>query len=132
MIAEDDCPFCQKIKGPIEKLLFYNQDCVAFYDNYPISLGHVLIVPKKHVQNIYETMHAAQSEMADLVPTIMHRLQDKYPLITGFNVGMNIGESAGQTVEHAHIHVIPRYDEDIEDPRGGIRNIIPAKAKYWG
>lgn len=103
---------------------------VAFPDAYPVAEGHTLVVPRKQVASIYELNETEQSAVWDLVAEVRQRL------LTGlkpdaFNIGVNDGLAAGQTVEHAHVHIIPRRKGDVPDPRGGIRWIIDDKANYW-
>ena len=101
----------------------------SFYDKFPVSGGHALIVPKRLVANYFELTLKEQTAcwiVANKVKTI---LQEKYNP-DGFNVGININEDAGQTISHCHIHIIPRYIGDVENPRGGIRGVIPSKKEY--
>jgi diadenosine tetraphosphate (Ap4A) HIT family hydrolase len=102
---------------------------VAFFDGYPVSKGHALVVPRRHVVTIWdldEDEYADAFALAREVKNILYR-QFKPD---GFNIGVNSGEAAGQSVWHAHIHVIPRYTADVPNPRGGVRNIIPGKGNY--
>lgn len=101
----------------------------AFYDKYPVSKGHSLIVPKRQVSNYFDLSFKEQSACWFLVRLVKEFLQKNYAP-DGFNVGININEDAGQTVPHCHIHIIPRYKGDIENPRGGIRGVIPEKKDY--
>ena len=106
-----------------------NLHAFAIEDKFPVSLGHTLIIPKVHVPTIFDLSdqaYAACFELARLVRTL---LLNKYNA-NGFNLGTNCGEPAGQTIAHAHIHVIPRYSGDVPDPRGGIRHVIPGKGYY--
>ena len=101
----------------------------SFYDKFPVSEGHALIVPKRLVANYFELTLKEQTAcwiVANKVKTI---LQEKYNP-EGFNIGINVNEAAGQTIWHSHIHIIPRYDGDVENPRGGIRRVIPGKKLY--
>lgn len=102
----------------------------AFRDQYPISPGHTLIIPVRHVASLFELSADEQTEMWKLVAVIREQLQQEFTP-DGFNIGLNDGIAAGQTVMHAHIHVIPRYAGDVPDPRGGVRWVLPEKAKYW-
>ena len=95
-----------------------------------MTQGHTLVVPRRHVASIYELPADDQVALWALVGETRQRLQeDLQP--DGFNIGLNDGEAAGQTILHAHIHVIPRRNGDVGDPRGGVRWIIPEKARYW-
>jgi diadenosine tetraphosphate (Ap4A) HIT family hydrolase len=103
---------------------------VAIRDAYPVSEGHTLVVPSRHVTTIYELPATEQSIIWELVSEVRTRLlSDLRP--DGFNIGLTDGMAAGQTVMHAHVHVIPRWNGDVSDPRGGIRWVIPNKASYW-
>lgn len=107
-----------------------NEHAIAFADAYPVSNGHMLVVPRKHVGSIYELTAAEQSAVWDLIADVRQRLLLGLKP-DGFNIGVNDGLAAGQTVEHAHVHVIPRQEGEVADPRGGIRWIIADHAKYW-
>ena len=103
---------------------------VVMWCGFPVTEGHSLVVPKKHVASIYELSADEQAALWALVAEARQWLQDQsHP--DGFNIGVNDGAAAGQTVAHAHIHVIPRRTGDVPDPRGGIRWVIPDKARYW-
>ena len=106
-----------------------NKLAYAFYDGYPVSKGHMLIVPKRVVPEIFDLNDEEYRTCLDLIKDVKDYLIKKYNP-DGFNIGFNCGEDAGQTVFHAHIHVIPRYKGDIPNPRGGVRNIIPGKGNY--
>lgn len=121
------CQFCNL---PAGKTWFTTEQGVAIRDAFPISQGHTLVVPRAHVASLYDLPTEAQQALWAMVADARARLQQEFTP-EGFNIGINDGQAAGQTVMHAHIHVIPRYKGDIPDPRGGIRWIIPAKAKYW-
>lgn len=101
----------------------------SFYDKFPVSKGHSLIVPKRLVPNYFDLTSKEQTACWIVVNKVKTILQEKYNP-DGFNVGININEDAGQTISHCHIHIIPRYNGDIENPRGGIRSVIPSKKEY--
>jgi diadenosine tetraphosphate (Ap4A) HIT family hydrolase len=103
---------------------------LALWDGFPVSPGHALIVPKRHVASWFEATPEERRELIDTVEKVRAIIQEKHKP-HGFNVGWNDGPAAGQTVFHLHIHVIPRYAGDVEDPRGGVRWILPDRAKYW-
>ena len=127
-----ECPFCKiwESNGSHSfKVLVVGEHCVSILDQYPVSEGHCLIIPKRHVGSIDEL---GDMELKDLY-TVLH--QTKILLIEtylpdGFNIGINEGEAAGQTVPHLHIHLIPRYEGDVVCPRGGVRGVIPSKKEY--
>jgi diadenosine tetraphosphate (Ap4A) HIT family hydrolase len=107
-----------------------NDHAAAFPDAFPVSPGHCLIVSRRHEANFLALTVEEQAGIWSLVAAVrLYIEQSSAP--DGYNIGINVGEAAGQTVAHAHLHVIPRYRADVPDPRGGIRWIIPAKAQYW-
>ena len=122
-----DCPFCQ-----LEQLniVAANNFAVAVYDRSPVNPGHALIIPRRHFVSFFEATQEEQNGMLELLSE-MHQilLREREP--SGFNIGINDGAAAGQTVMHLHIHLIPRYAGDTADPRGGVRWIFPHKAMYW-
>jgi diadenosine tetraphosphate (Ap4A) HIT family hydrolase len=104
-----------------------NDHSLAFYDDFPVTPGHSLIVPSRHITSFFEATREEQAALFDLVAEMRQRLMtERNP--DGFNIGINDGAAAGQTVMHLHIHLIPRYAGDTEDPRGGVRWIMPVKA----
>ncbi|WP_372847049.1 HIT family protein [Pontiella sp.] len=122
-----DSPFAPIDPG---QLILQNEYAVAFYDRYPVSEGHALVVPKRVVPSVYDLPKVWQTEMWNTVRDVRATLGDWYAP-AAYNIGINDGEAAGQTINHTHIHVIPRYSGDQPDPRGGIRKIFPEKANYW-
>lgn len=120
-----NCPFCQTNHSILAKTKL----SFACLDNFPVSKGHALVIPKRHVATIWELWDDEYADVFDLVKQVKDLIQDKFGP-QGINVGVNCGEAAGQTVFHAHIHVIPRYTGDVPNPRGGVRNIIPGKGDY--
>ena len=111
------------------ELLVETATVFSFYDKFPVSKGHALIVPKRLVSNYFDLTLKEQTACWIVVNKVRNILQEKYNP-DGFNVGININEDAGQTISHCHIHVIPRYKGDVENPRGGIRGVIPSKKGY--
>mgnify|MGYP001996547798 FL=1 len=107
-----------------------NTHSVAILDLYPLSEGHTLVIPKVHIEDYFRLSTEQTNSIWSLVAETKEYLEESHKP-DGFNVGINIGSAAGQTVNHCHIHVIPRYQGDIEDPRGGIRWTIPQNAQYW-
>jgi diadenosine tetraphosphate (Ap4A) HIT family hydrolase len=122
------CLFCQPL--PPERVLVASDAFVAFFDGFPVTPGHTLVIPKRHVPSLFDLPEREYLELWAQVAEVRKKLAEKFHP-SGFNIGVNDGPEAGQTVGHAHIHIIPRYAGDVPDPRGGIRWIIPAKAKYW-
>ena len=102
---------------------------LSFYDNFPVNKGHVLVVPKYHVENYFELSDIEKKDIWNLVDKVRIYIEKEFHP-DGFNIGINIGKYAGQTIFHCHIHLIPRYKGDIDNPEGGVRGVIPAKQKY--
>jgi len=115
-----DCPFCNP---PEEALLYENEYIRILIDSYPASRGHLLVVPKRHVESLKELKEDEKLVIMKGVELAINKLEEALKP-DGFNVGANLGEAAGQTVSHIHIHVIPRYRGDTNFPRGGIRKAV--------
>ena len=108
-----------------------NDLCFAIFDSYPVSPGHVLVVTRRIVPTFFECTAAEQGALMTLVGEVKALLDERLdPKPDGYNVGFNAGAAAGQTVPHVHVHVIPRYTNDMGDPRGGVRHVIPGKGNY--
>ena len=122
------CVFCEAISRGEQFL--ENERAVAFADGFPLTPGHTLIVPRRHETDFFSLSRGEQAALWSLVPNVRETIERTYRP-TGYNVGINSGVSAGQTSEHIHIHVIPRYPGDVKDPRGGIRWVVPEKAVFW-
>ena len=122
------CLFCDQFI-PNKKLLFENELAVAFFDEFPVSKGHVLIITKGHAATFFDITNEEQIAIIDLLNKCKEYIDKKYHP-DGYNVGLNCGESAGQSVMHVHMHLIPRYKGDVENPRGGIRGVIPNRKNY--
>jgi mutator protein MutT len=126
--TQSDCRFCP---GNIKNRIVEEGDLVvAFEDGYPVSDGHLLIVPKRHAPDWFLMTERERREADDLIRVLKNRLSQSDKTVTGFNIGMNCGASAGQTIFHAHIHLIPRRDGDTPNPTGGVRGVIPDKMCY--
>jgi diadenosine tetraphosphate (Ap4A) HIT family hydrolase len=102
----------------------------AFKDRYPVSDGHMLVVPKRHTIDWFSMTGAERRDADALIRILKKRLMAIDPTISGLNLGMNCGKSAGQTIFHAHIHLIPRRDGDTPNPMGGVRGVIPDRMSY--
>tara|TARA_B100002052_G_scaffold171765_1_gene156360 strand:- start:1412 stop:1807 length:396 start_codon:yes stop_codon:yes gene_type:complete len=127
----DNCPFCLIITElQSDTIILENTHSVAILDLYPLSEGHTLVIPKVHMEDYFRLSTQQTNSIWSLVAETKEYLEESHKP-DGFNVGINIGSAAGQTVNHCHIHVIPRYQGDIEDPRGGVRWTIPQYAQYW-
>jgi diadenosine tetraphosphate (Ap4A) HIT family hydrolase len=124
-MTADTCTFCR----PGRTILAENASGIAVCDKHPVSPGHVLIIPKRHAVTVYDLTDQEYADCFQLARDVRPILQEKFNP-DGFNIGANCGEAAGQSVWHAHIHVIPRYKGDSPNPKGGVRNVIPLKAKY--
>lgn len=122
-----NCPFCY-LKS--QKIILEDEHSVALFDNFPLSPGHALIIPKKHVASLFMLEEAIQFALLRTLNNARIQLVNSFNP-DGFNMGINDGTTAGQTIMHLHIHLIPRYNGDCSDPRGGIRWIFPDKAIYW-
>lgn len=121
------CPFCAPDQA---RIISRCQSAIAIRDGFPISEGHSLIIPRSHVQSIFDLEPEEQRIVWTFVAQVRQQLAIELK-VRAFNIGINDGKEAGQTIEHAHIHVIPRRPNDVSDPRGGIRLIIPDRARYW-
>src|SRR5690348_14535506 len=120
------CPFCTL---PPERVVARTASTLTFRDAYAVSPGHTLVIPRRHVEGFFD---ATRSELADLTDAILAArvALDREFAPAGYNIGVNSGRAAGQTVMHLHFHLIPRYDGDVPDPRGGVRHCIPGGALY--
>jgi diadenosine tetraphosphate (Ap4A) HIT family hydrolase len=120
------CPFCVPEPGLI---IAENALAVAIRDAYPVNPGHALVVTHRHVASWFDVSPEERIAVMSLVDEIK-RLLEAVEFPAGYNIGVNVGESAGQTVAHVHVHVIPRYAGDVDDPSGGVRFVIPARGNY--
>ena len=121
------CPFCNL---PPERILLTSTHGIVIRDGYPISPGHTLVIPHRHVDSFFNLTADERIDLMELLDQAKAGIEKEFKPDT-YNVGINDGISAGQTVPHLHIHLIPRYAGDVPDPRGGVRWIIPDKADYW-
>ena len=121
------CPFCTL---PPDRLLATRATAIAIRDAFPVSPGHTLIIPKRHVASFFDITDAERADLLALLSSARDDLDREFQP-SGYNIGINDGAAAGQTVPHLHIHLIPRYAGDQPDPRGGVRWVIPDKAAYW-
>ncbi len=130
-MTEIECPFCQIVSARSkEALIGENEHAAAFYDKYPLNDGHALVVPKRHESDFFNLLIEEQLAIWELLNDLQMYISEQIEP-DGFNVGVNISESAGQTVGHAHVHLIPRFEGDTANPRGGVRWAIPERAPYW-
>ncbi|MCF7885625.1 MAG: HIT family protein [Candidatus Marinimicrobia bacterium] len=122
-----DCIFCKKSSEAVVE----NEMAYAIFDEYPVNKGHMLIIPKRHFDNYFDATKKEYLAIQDLSHECKNIIDEKYSP-DGYNIGVNIGYEAGQTIMHLHIHLIPRYKGDIEDPRGGVRKIKEQLVEYKG
>lgn len=122
------CIFCEYSK---EKYIAENDLCFAIFDKFPVNEGHTLIIPKRHFSNYFDATKEEVAAMYDLSQEVKKLIDKKYSP-DGYNVGVNVNHEGGQTIMHLHMHIIPRYKGDIEDPRGGIRRIKRQLVFYAG
>lgn len=120
------CPFCEL---PQDAILSENELAFFFEDRYPVTPGHLLIVPRRHVETYFDASEEEKQALWQLLEQARARLDETHSP-NGYNIGINVGATAGQTVMHLHMHLIPRYQGDMDDPRGGVRHVIPEKGKY--
>lgn len=121
------CPFCALTA---DRIAAEDGPCRAVADHYPVSRGHHLIIPTRHVASFRDLNDAEWSAIHRLATNLATRLQEDDPSIEGFNLGINDGPAAGQTIFHVHVHLIPRRRGDVRRPRGGVRGVIPGKRDY--
>ena len=120
-----DCVFCDSVLEVVEQ----SEYSIALYDKFPVSQGHILIIPKNHYKTYFDLPVEVRNDMLVLLDTMKQKLDTELKP-SGYNIGINSGASAGQTVFHCHIHLIPRYNGDMDNPDGGVRGVIPEKQKY--
>jgi diadenosine tetraphosphate (Ap4A) HIT family hydrolase len=123
---EPECPFCEI---PANRVLAANDHAIAVLDAYPVSPGHSLVVARRHVVGFFDLDVSEAAGMLELLRHVRSHLEETHAP-QGYNVGINVGVVAGQTIPHVHIHLIPRYSRDVVDPTGGVRNIIPGHGRY--
>jgi diadenosine tetraphosphate (Ap4A) HIT family hydrolase len=128
-MEKDYCLFCDRNNKKEHKIILENDFCYARWDNFPVSKGHLEVVPKLHISSFFDIGDEQLTQLFALIKKTKAMVQKKYNP-DGYNIGINEGEAAGRTVHHLHIHLIPRYKGDIKNPNGGVRNIIPGMGKY--
>jgi diadenosine tetraphosphate (Ap4A) HIT family hydrolase/predicted house-cleaning noncanonical NTP pyrophosphatase (MazG superfamily) len=122
-----NCLFCKM--GQESQVLAHFKHCYVIKDQYPVSPGHLLIIPYEHTLNWFTAKREVKLDIIHAISLMKHMLDSEYQP-EGYNIGMNCGEVAGQSVMHLHVHLIPRYKGDMENPRGGVRGVIPSKQSY--
>jgi len=128
-MVKEHCLFCDRNNTERHKIIVENELFYAREDNFAVSKGHTEVVPKKHVESFFDFTDEEAVQLFDLIKKTKNIISKKYKP-DGFNIGINEGEAAGRSIHHLHVHIIPRYIGDIENPRGGIRHIIPGKGNY--
>lgn len=111
------------------KIIAQNNTFFAIYDEFPVSRGHALLIPKRHVESFFDITKEELDDLFELIKKVKE-IVDKEFNPDGYNIGVNEGRAAGKTIDHLHIHLIPRYEGDVENPVGGVRNVIPGKSDY--
>lgn len=127
MTSEKCCPFCEL---PPERVIASNAHGLVVRDGFPVSPGHTLVLPKRHIGSFFGLTPDERQALLDLLDESRASIATQLKP-DGYNIGINDGAAAGQTVPHLHIHLIPRFTGDVLDPRGGVRWIFPLKADYW-
>ena len=128
ILSHPDCPFChENLRG---RIVEDYDSVIAILDGYPVTEKHHLIITKRHVKDYFGISAKERDDADKLIRVLRNKIREKDPLVTGFNIGINTGASAGQTIFHFHMHVIPRRDGDTLDPTGGVRGVIPGKRAY--
>ena len=123
----EGCPFCDL---PEDLAIAQNDLAIVLRDTFPVTPLHTLVIPKRHVSGLFDLGTSEMKACNDLLLWAKDAIREEDASVAGFNVGINIGEAAGQTIFHCHIHLIPRRRGDVENPRGGVRHIIPGKGNY--
>ncbi len=123
----ESCVFCNISQFNI---LLRNEDAFAILDEHPVTDGHTLIIPVRHFSDFFEITDSERTAVFELLQMRRQMLLESDSAIDGFNVGVNIGAAAGQTIFHVHLHLIPRRRGDVENPRGGVRGVVPGMMNY--
>ena len=120
------CPFCNPLADDI---VAKNDLCYARWDRYPVSKGHLLVIPFRHIPDFFSMTAEEKQALLALVTSCKEVIEEDFKP-AGYNIGFNVGVAAGQTVMHCHCHMIPRYVGDVPNPRGGVRGVVPGKRGY--
>ena len=121
------CLFCNV---PSSDYIFENNLAFSTFDPYPVSKHHALIIPKRHIENYFDMSEEEVVSCNKLIKKMRNKIQELDPAVDGFNIGTNSGKIAGQSIMHCHIHLIPRRKNDVDNPQGGVRGVIPSKQHY--
>ncbi len=125
-MVSEACRFCGRED---DRAVLFNDWCQAWYDRHPVSEGHMLVVPRRHFADYFDCTAEEREALWTMVAAAREHLQQAHAP-DGYNVGVNVGRAAGQSVMHLHIHLIPRYAGDVDNPQGGVRAVIPDKRHY--
>lgn len=125
--TDKKCPFCELSKN-VEVICETNL-CLVFFDSFPVSPGHALIIPKRHVASYFDLTDDERQAMNELLLQVKNKLDERFHP-DGYNIGVNVNQAAGQSVFHCHMHLIPRYKGDVDNPKGGVRGVMPSKQHY--
>lgn len=123
----DDCVFCCAERT--KEIIASTDLSLAFFDGFPVSPGHALIIPRRHVASFFDLTEEERTDMMSLLCRVKEMVAQRFHP-DGYNIGVNVGEAAGQSVFHVHIHLIPRYIGDVPSPKGGVRGVISDKQSY--
>jgi len=124
---KNSCIFCEI--DP-KRVIAETELCYAVRDGFPVTGFHTLVIPRRHAETFFELTDPEVLACNAMLRSLKEQIRDLDPTVAGFNIGMNAGAAAGQTVFHCHIHLIPRREGDVENPRGGVRHLIPGKGHY--
>lgn len=124
---DSECLFCSI---PAERMIAENELAYAICDSFPVAEGHSLVIPKRHILDYFALTQDDLIACDELLRRLREQILKADNSVKGFNIGMNAGAVAGQTIFHCHIHLIPRREGDVENPRGGVRHVIPGKGLY--
>ncbi len=125
--SNNPCLFCTTKE---EDIIEENEFAYATFDSYPVSSKHCLIIPKRHIKDYFELNENEVTGCDQLIKIIKNQIEKGDKTVKGFNIGINSGKVAGQSIMHCHIHLIPRREGDVENPQGGVRGVIPSKQHY--
>ena len=125
--GESQCLFC---RVNAKQLVSEDEFCYAAKDSFPVTEFHTLIIPKRHVASYFDLSLSEVSALHEMLVEMKRTIEAKDDSVTGFNIGVNAGKDAGQSIIHVHVHLIPRRKGDVENPRGGVRGVIPHKQNY--
>jgi diadenosine tetraphosphate (Ap4A) HIT family hydrolase len=120
------CPFCA---ASPERFVAENQHAIAVLDGYPVNPGHTLVCTRRHIATWFDASTEEQRAIMELIAERKQSLDQEHAP-DGYNIGINVGESAGQTIDHLHVHLVPRFVGDVDDPTGGVRLVIPERGNY--